>query len=140
MPVVQGTPSFPFYMPGSAPVEYPLEDLIRQRAIELQRRGYQAGVAIDPGDPYLGKVLESGQLYYQHPKVPGYHFEQSWMEGDARPPAMLPGSLDQRIALELARRDADGAYGLMDPSQRAYDAIISEAQRRARMGQPMRRV
>lgn len=139
MPVVQGTPGFPFYMPGSSPVEYPDEEILRQRALALHGRGYQAGIDIDPGDPYIGKVLGLGDLYYQSPQVPGYHFQQRYVEGEARPPVMLPGGLDERIALELALRDAIDTEDI-SPAQRAYANILSEVDRRARVeGRPLQR-
>lgn len=149
--LVAGAPNFPFYMPGSAPVMDSMEDVIRQRAVQLTQRGYQAGAYIDPGDPYLGRTLSMGNLYYQAPQAPGYHFQQQYVEGEARPPVMLPGSLDSRIALELARQQELNAQeemlalgGVspadeMSPRMRAYQAIVEEADRRARRGQPLRR-
>lgn len=149
MPIVTGTPNFPFYMPGSSPVEYPMEDIARQRALALQGRGYNAGVYVHPGDPYLGKAIEAADLYYEHPNVPGYHFQQQHVEGDSTPPRMLPGPLESRIALELAKQQAYGGYEnyfdapyreAMSPQMSAYQAIVAEADRRARFDrQPIRR-
>lgn len=140
--LVTGAPSFPFYMPGSGPVADEAEALIRQRAIELVQRGYQAGAYIDPGDPYLGNVLSSGSLYYQNERVPGHHFQQRYVDGRAYPPVMLPGSLDSRIALQIAENEAygDGGRGSadLDRNMRAYQMIVDEAERRARQGQPIR--
>lgn len=127
-----------------------MEEIVRQRALALASRGYQAGVNIDPGDPYFGKRLEMGELYYQTPRVPGHHFQQRYVEGRPRPPVMLPGSLDERIALELAIQDERFAreqaleggpveFNDLSPSQRAYDTVLAEVDRRARQGQPLRR-
>ena len=145
MPIVRGAPHFPFYMPRSVPVDGGMDEILRQRAIELTRRGYQAGINVDGGDAYLGRTLEMGDLYYQHPNVPGYHFQQQFVEGDSRPPQMMPGSLDQMIALELAKREA--GYDRYDPFDReapgelpraaaAYEQVLDQAQRRG--GAPRR--
>lgn len=112
-----------------------------------------AGLYVAPGDPYLGKTLEVADVYYQTPRAPGYHFVQQYVEGDASPPRMLPGSLQDRISLELARRQAypyvdpfesitlqmANELGNMDPRQQAYEAVLREAEHRIAQGQPIRR-
>lgn len=135
MVVVRGTPKFPFYMPGSEPIDArdSSDQLLRQRAIDLVQRGYQAGTYISPGDEYIGRVLGGGDIYYQHPRVPGYHFEQQILEGRPGPPRMLPGSLDERIALEIANREArrdEMSLERTDPAMAAYQQIVYEAMQR----------
>jgi hypothetical protein len=130
-------------MPQSGPVEYPAEEIAKQQALRLAAQGMDAGLYVHPGDPYLGKAIEVADVYYQTPRAPGYHFQQQYTEGEPSPPRMLPGSLEDRIALELARREAynpsEYATGRLDPRQAAYDAALREAERRVAQGQPIRR-
>lgn len=139
------------YFPGSARPQSPEEQALITRALELQGRGYNVGAHIAPADPYLGSSVTSGRLFYEHPGTPGYHFEQPMMEGDYRPPVMLPGNIQERYNLEhsLARAQSDWEAYMqgggsprprvdLSPAETAYQAILAEATARARMGKPIR--
>lgn len=141
-------PGLSGYFPGSDRPEYTYEQELIDRALRLQQRGYDVGAYINPGDPYLGKAVEAGNLYYAHPNVPGYHFEQNMTEGSMRPPVMLPGGMQERYDLERATREAYGydpfetvPADVRRPSAQAaaYDAILREIRRRAYQGDPLRR-
>jgi hypothetical protein len=142
IPVV-GTPSFPFTMPNSGRIENAEDEMLRRRAIALHQRGYQVGIDIDDGDPYLGRTISVGDLYYQTPRVPDHYFVQQALDGDFRPPLMVPGTLDDAIRGQLAYQETDesGYHGdpRMAAQARAHDAVLAEARRRAASGRPFRR-
>lgn len=101
MPYVEGTPDFPFYMPFSDRAYYPEEEALRQKAIALSQRGYQAGVNIH-GAGELNKTITGGELYYQTPRVPDHYFVQEMVDGTTvRPPYMVPGNLNNPIATRM---------------------------------------
>jgi hypothetical protein len=128
------------YFPGSDRRQHThYEEALIQRALELRQRGYDVGAYLSPGDDYLGKVVEAGDLFYAHPNVPDHHFQQRMTEGYMTPPVMYPGGMQQRYDLEAAQYARLDNSDRLTPQQEGYARILNEVNRRAAAGYPLQR-